>query len=420
MREVHALDFHSQYVVLRYNGKRVVVHPATMTYPEKKRFHGASAGFSRQAVLLLCTVLLIALFTVTGFLTRAFHLKQQAIAENWFEKGNASLAAGHARDARDDYRNALIFEPQNTTYQLHLAQALTAFGQPDQSRAYLLNLLTEFPGDGEVNLELARLATRDGAVTAAIHYYHGAIYGAWDSNPVESRRAARLELCQFLVNHGEYIQAEAELIALAAGIPEDASALHATVGDLFLRAGDANRALNEFQLSLKISAANDTALAGAGMAAYRLNDFKQAAYYFERARAANPGHAEIAQMLDTSRAVLGADPFAPNLTEEERAARAAKALADALSRAEKCMAPAAKSDASPLQALMDRAKAGQRGIWSENGLRLHPEQIPPEMRVVFDIETECDRECGTPEGVDLALSAIRDLHKDIVYGAPGA
>jgi tetratricopeptide (TPR) repeat protein len=391
-----------------------------MAYPQKKRFHGVSAGFSRQAVLLFCTVLLIALFTVTGFLTRAFHLKQQAIAENWFELGNASLAAGHARDARDDYRNALIFEPQNTTYQLHLAQALTAYGQPDQSRAYLLNLLTQFPGDGEVNLELAHLATRDGAVTAAIHYYHGAIYGAWDSNPVESRRAARLELCQFLVNHGEYVQAEAELIALAAGIPEDASALHATAGDLFLRAGDANRALNEFQLSLKVSAGNERALAGAGMAAYRLNDFKQAAYYLERAQAVNPRRAEIAQMLDSARAVLGADPFAPNLTEAEQAARAAKALADALSRAEKCIAPAAKTDASPLQALMDRAKAGQRGIWSENGLRLHPEQIPAEMRVVFDIETECDRECGTPEGVDLALSAIRDLHKDIVYGAPGA
>jgi tetratricopeptide (TPR) repeat protein len=391
-----------------------------MAYPQKKRFHGVSAGFSRQAVLLFCTVLLIALFTVTGFLTRAFHLKQQAIAENWFELGNASLAAGHARDARDDYRNALIFEPQNTTYQLHLAQALTAYGQPDQSRAYLLNLLTQFPGDGEVNLELAHLATRDGAVTAAIHYYHGAIYGAWDSNPVESRRAARLELCQFLVNHGEYVQAEAELIALAAGIPEDASALHATAGDLFLRAGDANRALNEFQLSLKVSAGNERALAGAGMAAYRLNDFKQAAYYLERAQAVNPRRAEIAQMLDSARAVLGADPFAPNLTEAEQAARAAKALADALSRAEKCIAPAAKTDASPLQALMDRAKAGQRGIWSENGLRLHPEQIPAEMRVVFDIETECDRECGTPEGADLALSLIRDLHRDIASGRPGA
>jgi tetratricopeptide (TPR) repeat protein len=396
------------------------MHSATMAYPQKKRFHGVSAGFSRQAVLLFCTVLLIALFTVTGFLTRAFHLKQQAIAENWFELGNASLAAGHARDARDDYRNALIFEPQNTTYQLHLAQALTAYGQPDQSRAYLLNLLTQFPGDGEVNLELAHLATRDGAVTAAIHYYHGAIYGAWDSNPVESRRAARLELCQFLVNHGEYVQAEAELIALAAGIPEDASALHATAGDLFLRAGDANRALNEFQLSLKVSAGNERALAGAGMAAYRLNDFKQAAYYLERAQAVNPRRAEIAQMLDSARAVLGADPFAPNLTEAEQAARAAKALADALSRAEKCIAPAAKTDASPLQALMDRAKAGQRGIWSENGLRLHPEQIPAEMRVVFDIETECDRECGTPEGADLALSLIRDLHRDIASGGPGA
>jgi len=396
------------------------MHPATMSYPEKKRFHGPSAGFSRQAVLLFCTVLLIALFTATGFLTRAFHLKQQAIAENWFEKGNASLAAGHARDARDDYRNALIFEPQNTTYQLHLAQALTAYGQPDQSRAYLLNLLTQFPGDGEVNLELAHLATRDGAVTAAIHYYHGAIYGAWDSDPVESRRGARLELCQFLANHGEYVQAEAELIALAAGIPEDASALHATVGDLFLRVGDANRALNGFQLSLKVSAGNESALAGAGMASYRLNDFKQAAYYLERADTANPGHAEIAQMLDTSRAVLRADPFAPNLTEAEQAARAVKALADALSRAEKCIASAMKTDASPLQALMDRAKAGQRGIWSENGLRLHPEQIPAEMRVAFDIETECDRECGKPEGVDLALSLIRDLHKEIASGATGA
>ncbi|HEY4739263.1 MAG TPA: tetratricopeptide repeat protein [Candidatus Acidoferrales bacterium] len=395
------------------------MYPATMAYLQKKRLHGVSAGFSRQAVLLFCTVLLIALSTATGFLTRAFHLKQQAIAENWFQLGNSSLAAGHARDARDDYRNALIFEPQNTTYQLHLAQALTAFGQPDQSRAYLLNLLTEFPGDGEVNLELARLAAHDGAVTAAIHYYHGAIYGAWDSNPVESRRGARLELCQFLVNHGEYVQAEAELISLAAGIPEDASALQATAGDLFLRAGDANRALNEFQLSLKVSPGNEGALAGAGRAAYRLNDFKQAAYYLERAHAANSNDPEMAQMLDTSRAVLAADPFAESLPEAERARRAAKALTAALSRADKCMASAPNADGSSLQALMERAKAGQRGIWNENGLHLHPEQIPAEMRVVFDIETQCDSECGKPEGEDLALSLIRDLHKDIASGAPG-
>jgi tetratricopeptide (TPR) repeat protein len=394
--------------------------PASSRYPGTQRFHGPSAGFSRQAVLLFCAVLLIALFTVTGFLTRAFHLRQQAIAANWYERGNAALAAGHSRDARDDYRNALIFEPQNTTFQLHLAQALMAYGQPDQSRAYLLNLLTQFPGDGEVNLELARLAAQDGAVTAATHYYHGAIYGAWDSSPVESRRAARLELCQFLVKHGEFVQAEAELIALAAGIPEDASALHATTGELFLRAGDANRALNEFQLALKVSPNHLGALSGAGTAAYRLNDFKEAANYLERAHAANPGDAEIAQMLDTSRAVISADPFTPNLSEAERAHRAARALDDAMSRAGKCMAPSAKSESSPLQVLVERAKAAKRGIWSENGLRLHPEQIPAEMRVAFDIETECDRECGKPEGADLALSLIRELHKEIATGAAGA
>ncbi len=394
--------------------------PASSQYPGTQRFHGPSAGFSRQAVLIFCAVLLIALFTVTGFLTRAFHLKQQAIAADWYERGNAALAAGHSRDARDDYRNALIFEPQNTAFQLHLAQALMAYGQPDQSRAYLLNLLTQFPGDGEVNLELARLAAQDGAVAAATHYYHGAIYGAWDSSPVESRRAARLELCQFLIKHGEYVQAEAELIALAAGVPEDASALHATTGDLFLRAGDANRALGEFQLALKVSPNHLGALAGAGTAEYRLNDFKQAAIYLERAHAANSGDAELAQMLDTSRAVISADPFAANLSEAERSHRAARALDDAMSRAAKCMAPSTKSEPSPLQVLVERAKAAKRGIWSEIGLRLHPEQIPAEMRVAFDIETECDRECGKPEGADLALSLIRELHKEIALGAAGA
>ena len=168
-----------------------------------------------------------------------------------------------------------------------------------------------------------------------------------------------------------------------------------------------------------MSPGNEGALAGAGRAAYRLNDFKQAAYYLERAHAANSNDPEMAQMLDTSRAVLAADPFAESLPEAERARRAAKALTAALSRADKCMASAPNADGSSLQALMERAKAGQRGIWSENGLHLHPEQIPAEMRVVFDVETQCDSECGKPEGEDLALSLIRDLHKDIASGAPG-
>lgn len=392
---------------------------ASIRTSRARRFRGRSAGYSRQTVLLSCSALLIALFAATGFLSRVFHLKQQAIAGNWYERGNRNLAAGRAREARDDYRNALIFEPQSAAFQLHLAQALKAYGQPDQSRAYLLNLLAEFPGDGEINLELAHLAAQDGATTAAVHYFHGAIYGAWDSNPVESRRAARLELCQFLVNHGENVQAEGELISLAAGIPEDASGLHATAGDLFLRVGDDNRALSEFQLSLKVSPSNSGALIGAGTAAYRLNYFKEAANYLGHAGAETAGNPDAARMLETSKAVVAIDPFLANLSLEERARRASRDLTDAIDRAEKCTSSAGKSDGFPLLALLERARAARRGIWSEAGLRLHSEQLTAEMIVVFDIEAECDRECGKAEGEDLALSLIRNLHKGIETGAAG-
>jgi len=377
-------------------------------------------GYSRQTVVVACAVILVALFTVTGVLSRAFHEKEWAIAEDWNQRGNAALAAGHAREARDSYRNALIYEPQNTDYQLHLAQALAAYGLPDQSRAYLLNLLVQFPGDGEINLDLARLAAKDGVVDAAVHYYHGAIYGAWDTTPVESRRNARLELATFLVNHREDAQAEAELITLAAGAPPDEAGLHATIGVLFSRAGDTPRALSEFEIALKGMPNNLDALSGAGAAAFRMRDYRRAADYLERALAERPGDAEIKSELDISRMVQSFDPFAPNLSPNERARRASASLAEAASRAGKCLSTSEEPSAgTQLGSLLDRVKAASPNAWSERGLGLHPEQIAPAMRAAFSLESEADQLCGKAQGKDLALELIRDLHADISQGAPG-
>jgi len=383
-----------------------------------RRTERSDAGYSRQVVLLFCLTILVALFTLTGFLSRAFHQKEVAIAENWNNRGNAALAAGHAREARDCYRNALIYEPQNTVYQLHLARALAAFGRSDQSRAYLLNLLEQLPGDGEINLDLARLAAQDRAVDAAIHYYHGAIYGAWNTKPVESRRAARLELATFLVNHGQNTQAEAELIALAAGIPEDQAGMHAIVGQLFTKVGDLNRALAEFEIALKVAPRNVDALAGAGTAAFRLQDYFRAAAYLERALAERPEDADLKAKLEISRSIISSDPFIANLTATERAHRAALDLTRAVSRAEKCQGASSVKDAeSPLATFLARAKATRFSIWSERGLAEHPEQIPAAMRVAFGLESESDNSCGTAEGPDLAIDMIRDLHSDIAAGA---
>lgn len=409
-----------EYLVLRYKRELNRVARRIEKMEKQRARRRSCAGYSRHTVLLLCALLLIALFAATGFLSRAFHQKQAALAESWFEKGNAYLAVGHARDARDAYRNALIFEPQNTNFQLHLAQALAAFGQADESRGYLVNLFTQAPGDGEVNLELAHLAARQGNVNAAIRYYHGAIYGAWDLDPVTASRNARIELCDFLVEQGDTMQAEAELIALAANVPAGDAALHVKVGNLFVRNGDLNHALSEFQAALKTSQDDAAAMAGAGTVAYRLGHYAEAVGYLDRARRANSQQTDVTDMLITAQYVVDGDPFAPNLSEAERARRAAMALAQAISRVEKCVVPSTVKEVAPIQALLERAKAGRGTLWSERSLSAHPERIELAMRTVFDLESEADRECGKPQRMDLALSLIEQMHQDIANGAPGS
>jgi len=65
----------------------------------------------------------------------------------------------------------------------------------------------------------------------AIRFYHAAVYGAWETDPVAAQLRARLELSQFLVRHRENTLAEAELISLAANIPDRDAELHRQAGD---------------------------------------------------------------------------------------------------------------------------------------------------------------------------------------------
>lgn len=207
--------------------------------------------YPRESTLLLLLAMLAALFVITGFVTKAFHQKEAGIAQDWFIRGNAALEAGKPREARDDFRNALIFEPQSAEYQLHLAQALAAYGQPDQARGYLINLLNQSPADGQVNLELARLAARDDRISDAIHYYHGAIYG-FSESPTQGLNA-RLEFAQFLVDVGDNSQAEGELTALSANVPASVPGIHGRIADLYIRAEAPNRALAEYEMALRAS-----------------------------------------------------------------------------------------------------------------------------------------------------------------------
>ena len=137
--------------------------------------------------------LAIGLWIVTHGLTSAYETRQQHLAQEWEQRGQADLRNAQWRDAISDLRTALGYSHDNWTVRLRLAQALAADSQIPQAQSYLRTLWDEQPGDGTINLELARLAVRTGNLYDAQRYYHGAIYGVWTESPMERRRQARIE-----------------------------------------------------------------------------------------------------------------------------------------------------------------------------------------------------------------------------------
>ena len=168
----------------------------------------------RETFLLLIFLFMILLFVGTSFAVRSFQNLEKNLAEEWYAKGEKDLMAGHADSALTDFRNALAYSPDRPLYRLRLAQALAAAGRTHEARTYLVNLWESEPGNATVNLGLARVAAQERNVPEAIRYYHAAIYGEWDDDPVKRRVETRMELVRFLLASDQKSEARAELIAL--------------------------------------------------------------------------------------------------------------------------------------------------------------------------------------------------------------
>ena len=170
----------------------------------------------RETLVVVCIVLLAVFFAITGFVVQRYHATQKALGGHWYQRGEAALKARQPLEAVDAFHTALVYSRENSAYQMRLAEALIRADRLSEAEVYLRTLWVREPGNGTVNLELARLAARRSNVPEAIRYYNNAIFGSWDSDPLNHRLEARLELCQFSLSKGERIQAESELIALVA------------------------------------------------------------------------------------------------------------------------------------------------------------------------------------------------------------
>jgi tetratricopeptide (TPR) repeat protein len=362
----------------------------------------------RDTFLAIVIVLLILLFVITGFTVRRYHAVERGLAQDWYSQGEQALKAGHAGAALADFRNALAYSRDNSLYQLRLAQALAATGRVQEARTYLLSLRDREPGNGPVNLELARLAVREHIIPEAVRYFHDAVYCEWEGDPVVQRRAVRLELVKFLLDSDQKAAARAELIAVAANLPPDAE-LQTKVGELLMNAGGYDDALRLFRQALASNPHSALALAGAGECYFLTGHYAQAETYLGKALLEEPNLTQATAMQNTARAVLDLDPFMRRLGEPERERRARQAIDQAMARLEACAAQrgidlqAAGGDV--LQRLYAQAIAIRLTMPQRSPSR-DSEWVSNTMDLVFEIEKAATQACGEPQGLDLALVLI--------------
>jgi len=361
-------------------------------------------------ILALLSALAVVLFLAVGGLSRIYHTQQESLGNRWFNRGVADLNQRRFDRAVSEFRTALRYSRDNFSYQLNMAEALLGLQRTSEAHAYLINLWEREPENGLVNLELARIAAQKGETEQALRHYNNAIYSTWPGDQKEQRRNARLELIEFLLNINAKTQAQAELIALAASLDEDASQ-HASVGDLFLQAQDYDHALAEYRISLKSDRHNPEALAGAGRAAFGLGNYAVAQRYLQAAVSANPGDAQSAARLKTAELVLQLDPFRRQIPVDQRNRIVIEAFAAAGERLQSCSAAGAQVSSATSQQNLADDWAKMKPQITERGLRKNPDLVEAAMDLVFEIERKASAACGAPTATDVALLLLAKLHE---------
>jgi tetratricopeptide (TPR) repeat protein len=352
------------------------------------------------------------LLAFTAAINRLYHRKIHTLSDSWAAQGDASAAAGNLPQAIADYRNSLVFSPSNEVYQFRLAQALASTGTNDnEAQNYLINLWNESPGDGAINLELARVAAhRKDGYSDALRYYHTAIDGEWNGNPVGHRWDVRKELCDFLLRGGRIEQARVEVMALADNTPSEDTDQVVVVGQLLLKTQEWNRALDLFRPLTTGDHPNPEALAGSGTAAFNLGEYVTARDYFMRLPPERRSEADVTAMLALAHQVMSADPYLSGLSVKDRALRAASAVAAASERADTCVAshppgtPNGPVSRALAQLQQNSAQFNRMNKdWNERNLASFPDRLEDAMSLAFATEGAAATACGEPQGKDRPL-----------------
>jgi tetratricopeptide (TPR) repeat protein len=357
--------------------------------------------------LLLVTVVL---FFITLFLFRSFASHRQELAQRWSARGQASINAGQPDQAIVALRTALSYAPGRRDYELLLARALGEAGHTEESYNYFLGLWETEPGNGLINLNLARLAAKKNDAQAAINYYRSSIFGTWEGDGTVRRREVRLELSQYLLAQHNLSSARTELLIAGGNAPDD-TALALTLAPLLEQANAPRDALTYYQKVLTQDPKNQTALEAAARLEYQSGRYEDAYRMMEqdirehKSDTANQDSITPSdrEMLDNSSRILAIAPL-KKLPNDERVARILKARDLAKKRFDACntQLSTASGLSSPLQNLRTKWTSKEATL-NRAALLNDPAEQDATMLLVFETETQTAKICGPPTGDDALL-----------------
>jgi Tfp pilus assembly protein PilF len=365
--------------------------------------------FLRDSLTFLVLALVTGvLFLVTLFLFRSFTSHRADLAVRWSGRGKAALDAGKPDQAMVALRTALSYAPGTRSYEMMLAQALADAGHTDEASNYFMNLWVTQPGDGFINLELARLAAKKNDQANAIKYYRASVYGTWEGDGVVRRREVRLELARYLIDHKYFNAARIELL-IAAGNSPSGPALNTTLANLLVQTGDIADGYSYYKKALQDAPKNLEALEGAGRAAYDLGNFAEAHSLLERAMEskASPekenASGDLATMLENSKRILELRPSG-KLRPIERVSRILADSVIAKKRFDSCFAQFDEENGPPpaLQQLQLRWTSSTTTMSRPVLLRSLVQQDAA-VQLIFDTELQTSQSCGAPTGDDALL-----------------
>jgi len=361
------------------------------------------------------------LFAITLFLFRSFSSHRADIAQQAGDQGRTALSEHRPHDAITSLRTALSYAPNQRDYELLLAQALGEDGHIEEANNYFLNLRESQPGDGFINLQLARLARQQKHRQQAVDFYRAAIFGDWKGEGDVHRRGVRLELAEYLIEQKDLPEAQSELLIAASNassLPD--AALDLTLGDGFLRAADPANALKLYQKAMRDNPRDPVAYDKAGRLAYREGDYPHARDWLEhslRESAGSTGSAAAPEgdsgtLLQNSERLL---LLSPNLAtgRNERIARELHNRDLAKARLDACVKQESAAGQLPagMQALVARWTASAKTTTRDALLRdsANEDELKP---LIDDTETLTAKLCGNPKGDDalLLLLAQRNNH----------